>query len=137
MVFQTRWRRIHDLSYLIGKSVNDSILEQLRMLFHSLESIIIGQILRKAQFLLVHCTQVIHLRMEWKVILSFPFGEGLQRISYWVWQKSSLLLERLLNCPRPTSRVLRTLISYDFKGIELDSDLIEAQLPRDKHDPQL
>ena len=176
----TGWRRIHDLSYPNGKSVNDGIAEQYgTLVYQTIDDAIqlIGKhghraILRKRDlkdaFRMVPVSPLDYwlFIFEWNgklyIDLFLPFGlrtapfifnlfsEGLHWISNWVFGRDLVhYLDDFLFVNDPDPEFFGTLTSYlgftenvkkrkdgwvvDFTGIELDSDRMEARLPKDKH----
>lgn len=175
------WRRIHDLSYPIGQSVNDGIPEHYgTLVYQTIDDAIrlIGKhgqrtILRKRDLkdafrkIPVSPFDYWLFIFEWEgklyIDLFLPFGlrtapfifnlfsEGLHWISNWVFGRDLVhYLDDFLFVNDPDPEFFDTLTSYlglsenvnkrkdgwvvDFTGIELDSNLMEARLPKDKHD---
>ena len=176
----TGWRRIHDLSYPIGKSVNDGIPEPYgTLMYQTIDDAfrLIGKhghraVLRKRDlkdaFRMIPVSPFDHwlFIFEWDgklyVDLFLPFGlrtapfifnlfsEGLHWIMDWVFGRDLVhYLDDFLLVNDPDPEFFGTIASYlgltencekrkdgwivDFTGIELDSDLMEARLPADKH----
>jgi len=176
----TGWRRIHDLSYPTGSSVNDGIPRHFGSLkYQTLDDAIIliakhgrGTTLHKRDlkdaFRKIPVSPYDYWLLlfewegEWFVDIFLPFGlstapflfnmfaEGLHWILEHQFHQSivhylddfllvggndTTLFGRICNYlgleEKPSKSIDGTVV--DFTGIELDSDRMEARLPRDKH----
>ena len=181
---RTGWRRIHDLSYPLGRSVNDGIPEAFGTLTyqtfddavrlvakHGRRTILRKRDLKDA-FRMIPVSPYDYwlLMFAWEgsvyVDIFLPFGlrtspflfnlfsEGLHWILEAVFNRELVhylddfllvndpdpeffgALASHLGLPEKTSKRMDGYV-VDFTGIELDSDKMEARLPRDKHDRAL
>jgi hypothetical protein len=181
---RTGWRRIHDLSFPPGISVNDGIPDQYgSLLYQTLDEAIqliaengYRTTLRKRD--LKDAFRMIPISpydywlfiFEWNgklyVDIFLPFGlrtspfifnlfsEGFHWILDWVFNRQLLhYLDDFLLINDPDPEFFGNLASYlglcentdkredgwvvNFLGIQLDSDMMEARLPKDKHDRAL